>query len=208
MRIPRPSVASIVALLALFVALGGSAIAANHYLITKTSQIKPSVLNKLKGNDGAAGAPGAQGPQGPQGAQGPAGAQGPVGAPGPTGAPGSGAGSLSPITTIEGPEGENEFDSELGAYVAVSVALCPSGQHAVSGGQFLLGFPYATLSEATESGWGVVAFNESATGAVGAIAYCSKDGQAVSASGVAPSRSRAKQKLLADLKAKHTAQVH
>jgi hypothetical protein len=44
-----------IAALALFVALGGTAVAARHYLITNTSQIKPSVLKKLKGNMGPAG---------------------------------------------------------------------------------------------------------------------------------------------------------
>jgi len=47
MNLRRPSPTSIVASLALFVALGGSAVAASHYIITSTSQIKPSVLSKL-----------------------------------------------------------------------------------------------------------------------------------------------------------------
>lgn len=66
-RIPRPSPASAVALVVLFFALGGTALAAKHYLITSTGQIKPSVLSKLRGNTGPAG------PVGPQGTQGPAG---------------------------------------------------------------------------------------------------------------------------------------
>ena len=56
MHLRRPSPASIIASLALFVALGGTAIAARHYLITSTSQIKPSVLKELRGNAGANGA--------------------------------------------------------------------------------------------------------------------------------------------------------
>jgi hypothetical protein len=77
MRLRKPTVSGILAAIALFLALGGSAVAANHYLITKTSQIKPSVLSQLKGRDGANGAngasvvPGPQGPAGPQGAAGP-----------------------------------------------------------------------------------------------------------------------------------------
>jgi hypothetical protein len=56
-----------IALVALFIALGGSALAAKHYVITSTKQIKPSVLKKLKGNQGPRGPQGAQGPPGPSG---------------------------------------------------------------------------------------------------------------------------------------------
>jgi len=61
------SYANIVATMALVLAMGGSAIAPNHYLITSTKQIKSSVLKKLKGNAGAKGATGAQGAQGNEG---------------------------------------------------------------------------------------------------------------------------------------------
>jgi hypothetical protein len=70
---------NIVAWLALFVALGGTSMAARHYIITSTKQIKPSVLKKLHGAvgktgaKGAAGAPGASGGPGTQGKEGPAG---------------------------------------------------------------------------------------------------------------------------------------
>ncbi len=76
MRLRRPSPAAVLSALALFFALGGTALAAKHYLITSASQIKPSVLHKLHGN---AGARGAAGPQGPPGSQGPAGSPGPPG---------------------------------------------------------------------------------------------------------------------------------
>jgi hypothetical protein len=68
----------VLAALALFVALGGTAAAARHYLITSTSQIKPSVLKALHGRTGARGPAGAQGSPGPQG---------PAGSPGAPGAP-------------------------------------------------------------------------------------------------------------------------
>jgi len=45
----------IIALAALFLAFGGGAVAANHYLITSTKQIKPSVLKALKGAKGPRG---------------------------------------------------------------------------------------------------------------------------------------------------------
>jgi hypothetical protein len=86
MHLRRPTPAGIIASLALFFALGGSAMAANHYLITSTNQIKPSVLKTLhgtagaKGPTGAAGANGAAGQAGGQGSPGIQGPQGPASA--------------------------------------------------------------------------------------------------------------------------------
>jgi hypothetical protein len=82
----RPSPATAIALVALFFSLGGVGLAASHYLITSTSQIKPSVLKDLRGAQGLAGP---QGLQGLQGLQGPAGAAGAAGAAGTAGTPGA-----------------------------------------------------------------------------------------------------------------------
>jgi hypothetical protein len=76
------SYANVVATLALVFAMGGSAIAAKHYLITSTKQIKPSVLKKLRGASGKVGPVGPQGPVGLVGASGLAGGSGPKGAQG------------------------------------------------------------------------------------------------------------------------------
>ncbi len=78
----KPSPAMIVACLALFVASTGTSIAARHYLITSTKQIKPSVLTKLKGAKGAKGANGVIGATGASGATGAIGATGAAGAQG------------------------------------------------------------------------------------------------------------------------------
>lgn len=84
----RPTPATIIAIVALFVALGGTAVAASRYIITSTSQIKPSVLKDLHGHDGAtgpAGTPGQVGATGQAGAQGTPGLAGNPGEKGATG---------------------------------------------------------------------------------------------------------------------------
>jgi hypothetical protein len=89
----RLTYANVVATLALALALGGTgAWAASSYLITSTSQIKPSVLKALHGARGGHGKPGPAGIAGVQGKPGPAGvagAAGPAGATGATGAAGA-----------------------------------------------------------------------------------------------------------------------
>ena len=81
-RLDRPSPSLLIAIIALFLAFGGSALAVNHYLITSTKQIKPSVLKQLKGAKGVKGATGATGAKGDTGAQG---VKGDTGATGPSG---------------------------------------------------------------------------------------------------------------------------
>jgi hypothetical protein len=78
----RPSPAMIVALLALFIALGGTGFAASHAVKSR----KHSTVRHSFGLTGPRGLPGAQGPRG---LQGPAGPQGQVGATGPQGVPGT-----------------------------------------------------------------------------------------------------------------------
>jgi hypothetical protein len=91
------SYANVISTLALFLVLsGGTAYAADHYLITKTSQIKPSVLAKLKGRTGAKGTTGPAGAQGPAGATGSQGPTGQTGSQGPAGpSTGAAGGALS-----------------------------------------------------------------------------------------------------------------
>jgi len=85
LKFRRPSPAMVVACLTLFVASTGTSIAASHYLITSTKQIKPSVLKQLKGARGPRGATGATGSQGAQGLKGDTGLQGSKGDTGTTG---------------------------------------------------------------------------------------------------------------------------
>jgi hypothetical protein len=103
-----------IAYLALFVALGGTSVAATNALVPKNSVGSPQIINgslqkadlssravaALRGARGPQGAPGPQGPQGVQGVQGQQGTQGQKGDPGvqgPEGDPG-----------LEGPRGPSD----------------------------------------------------------------------------------------------------
>lgn len=86
----RVSPATGIALVALFFSLGGAGLAAERYVVTSTSQIKPSVLKELhgaRGPAGPAGQAGAMGPIGPAGSAGVAGQQGVPGVQGTAGTP-------------------------------------------------------------------------------------------------------------------------
>jgi hypothetical protein len=78
----RLNPAFVISVIALVLALGGSAVAAKRYLITSPKQISPQALKaiaKLAGAQGTAGAPGAPGQAGSAGAAGASGARGPAG---------------------------------------------------------------------------------------------------------------------------------
>ncbi len=168
----------VIASLALFLALGGTAVAARHYLITSTRQIKPTVLKALHG---------ARGPSGPAGPSGAAGSPGPPGAQGPRGEAGP-SNSLSALTTIRALDLKVSPGKE-----ATSVATCPSGMHAVGGGEYS-GFAIrngAELSEDHQS-WIVLVTNLSGVETnLEAIAYCAKTGQAIAASAPGSAHTRA-----------------
>jgi hypothetical protein len=108
MRRISPSMA--VAVLALFIALGGSTFAATHYRITSTKQIKPSVIRYLKGQKGKAGERGLTGPAGLAGA--------------------------TKIQRIEGFPGIVPAFASIPSYGS-SVAQCPAGTTLTGGGGFV-----------------------------------------------------------------------
>jgi hypothetical protein len=73
-------VTGVIAVVALVFAMAGGAWAAKKYVITSTSQIKPSVLKSLQGKTGPAGANGNAGSNGKDGARGADGTNGGAGA--------------------------------------------------------------------------------------------------------------------------------
>jgi hypothetical protein len=64
---PRLTYANVAATLALVFSMGGGALAAQHYVISKLSQISPHVRAQLRGAQGPQGSGGPAGPQGPPG---------------------------------------------------------------------------------------------------------------------------------------------
>jgi hypothetical protein len=143
-RAPRQlTYANVVSTLALFLVLaGGGAYAADHYLITKTSQIKPNVLKALRGRTGAAGT---------------AGAAGAVGATGATGPAGLSNYTVAQSSVLANPNGAQDVGS----------ANCPSGDNALGGGAFGTAVStgqYITTSEPVNSGTGWLVAMSNTTG--------------------------------------------
>jgi hypothetical protein len=170
-----------IGLLALFLALGGTSLAAasfvNGHHITRHSipkdrltfsavaslkgQRGPQGLRGLQGLQGGPGSQGLQGPQGPKGPKGttgmtgptgPQGQQGPQGYPGPTGV--SGWQYVVAGKTIT--HGQNS---------GTVIAYCPSGKRAFGGGVTGVHDTYLTLTEngpaGPDTGWQAWAYNAS-----------------------------------------------
>jgi hypothetical protein len=149
------SYANVVATLALVFAMSGGALAASHYLITKTSQIKPSVLKKLK-------APGATGPAGAAGAAGAPGAQGVVGNEGKQGSKGELGKNGATNVVVRFGEG-----TAANTAVGEATANCNAGERATGGGpqlwnggdtgnDYLDSMPVPSGTGETPTGWRVV----------------------------------------------------
>lgn len=121
----RISPATAIACVALFFSLTGSSFAAGHYLLTKKSQIKPSLRAQLRGAQGKQGPAGPQGIAGATGAHGSVGPQGPAGASGPAGP----AGVVKTQMTLQ-----RQVDLTTSSPTAVIELTCPDGMEAISGG--------------------------------------------------------------------------
>lgn len=143
-RLPRPS--TVIACIALAVALGGTGYAAVVLPAGSvgTAQLKDGAVVSSKVKDGSLrardfargqlpageqGPAGAQGPQGPAGSAGPQGPAGPAGATGPQGAAGpQGPPGFSSLTYVSA-------DSSVGGNTEDGMAaMCGSNLHAVGGG--------------------------------------------------------------------------
>jgi hypothetical protein len=137
----RISPATVIASVALFFSLAGTGIAASHFLITSTSQIKPSVraaltgargpkgatgANGATGATGATGAQGLQGPPGVNGATGPQGVQGPQGVAGAVGINWSGSSAVYEVMSGQ--------SSVLASGDTTEVAHCNPNDHVLTGG--------------------------------------------------------------------------
>jgi hypothetical protein len=165
----------VVSLIALVFSMSGGALAAQHYLLTSTSQIKPSVLRKLE-KPALAATPGAPVP-------GPAGATGATGERGAKGDPGEGGAQGPKGETVIGQRGEKGEQGSLGIEriqqaEGTPVTLlpgqrreegievtCPEGGTPIGGGYVA---SEATInvyasSMMSNTGWHVSAINTSST---------------------------------------------
>lgn len=163
----RPSTTTAISLAALFFSLGGTGLAASHYLITSTTQITPNVLRELHGDRGAtgesgpAGVIGATGPQGdtgPQGATGPAGATGatgPQGATGPAGVQGAPGIDWTKEYETSSQPGGNSLNVDGSA--TTKTASCAYPDRLVSGGYQQDGNPTIIAAQPSFHSYSVVA---------------------------------------------------
>jgi hypothetical protein len=158
------SPAMVVSLIALFVALGGSAVAARHYVITSSSQVKNGALKAVDLSRSARRAlRGARGPVGPAGMPGP---------PGPS--------TLGHLTRVD-----QQKTLAPGAVDSVD-ATCPAGQNVVSGGFQSVGadsevFFADTFGSPNTWSVGLDNFDSTLSATVDAIAFCAPAGSAVAA---------------------------
>lgn len=171
----RPSPSMVVSLIALVFSMTGTGLAASRYVISSTSQIKPSVLHKLE-KPALAATPAQPGPQGERGPEGKAGATGLTGSQGPGG------------ESVRGPKGEPGERGEVGETGGLFLRVtqhesapyeiapgehrteglevrCPEGQVPVSGAYEVSEPTVRVYSSrpASNTGWEVSAINEGGT---------------------------------------------
>jgi hypothetical protein len=148
----RMSYANVAATLALVLAVtGGSAYAAS-YVITSTSQIKPSVLASLRGDRGPTGPTGKAGKDGVTGATGATGTAGTNGVTGATGVTGTtGATGATGTTGTTGNDGATGPTGPQGPN-ATGIVLDPTGPAGGSGSLSAVVDGYTLTATCSESG--------------------------------------------------------
>lgn len=175
MRSARDNVAIVISLLALVVALSGTAIAAGALAKNSvgTAQLKNSAVTSAKvkngsltakdlkkgtlkkGPRGAQGVPGAPGPQGVPGEAGPAGAQGPIGPQGPAGAQGPKGTSIGGIWVQT--NGTPISTSPSGLFVGAVIVKAATGKYCFQLADDLPGNGYVVWSTGLINSSGSVA---------------------------------------------------
>ncbi len=142
----RPT--TVIAIAAVVLALSGTAVAAQRYLITNTKQISPTVLKQLTAmavkQAKTTGGTGANGAQGPQGERGPAGERGAQGEPGKEGKEGKEGPPGPPGSAIGGGSGELGWAVVTGEGVLArssSAGITANRVTGVSEGSYEVTFP-------------------------------------------------------------------
>jgi len=156
----RPGPGTIIAILALVLALGGTAVAAKRYLITNSKQIAPKALQEIAAmaakeapasSPGATGTPGPAGPKGDPGPKGDTGERGPIGPAGPPGPPGEAIGSDGSEIGWVVVDGEgNPVRASGPGITAARQGGAPAGSYEVTLGSNITACAYqATIAGAT-----------------------------------------------------------
>jgi Collagen triple helix repeat (20 copies) len=153
---------TLIAVLVGVLAVTSGAFAANHYLITSSSQIKNGVISASDLSSSARkalqshkGSTGAAGPQGPAGAQGPKGDPGAQGPQGPAG--------VSGYEVKTWRYSKDDANTDMGPdYVgvgggAIATVACSPGKVALGGGYWFTGGAKGFNSQALSDGSGVIA---------------------------------------------------
>lgn len=140
----RPSAAIVIASAALCFSVAGTGMAASHYLITSTSQIKPSVIAALRGHAG------------PRGARGP-----------------TGTFTANELHIVDGAHLTLDPFGNAGDN-GTAYATCPAKTTIISGGDSTnLVDGNITISQPYGNGWAITAINDAPGSAyIQAIAVC------------------------------------
>lgn len=188
----RNTPATVISCLALFVALGGTSLAAKTYIDGRRIKPHSLPLNRLvkiptgyPGARGPTGPRGARGEEGPQGSRGPQGIRGPQGPQGLTGAQGpAGPQGVAGPQGPQGPQGPSGIavlnystspvESIPSGSSSSAIALCPAGAwKPISGGWFGGRTLIVERSFAQTNAWAIQVFNQGQAAAdLQAWAFC------------------------------------